>query len=137
MEPNYSTKTQASVRSGRLNLLPSMRNDQCTLVRPSLQTTGYTHDRGAIDSGASLHDEGERSEGLPYGSGTFTNDVRGSHGTDTDPFSGPAEPVQYPEGCDSPSDRSWYLIGHADGVMKVHANMMPMIDQVIEKASRC
>lgn len=87
MEPNYSTEIETSIRSRRINLLPSMRYDQCTLVRPSVQKSVNTHDRGAIHSGASLHDEGERLRRVSSGSGAFTNDVRGSDGIDRDAFS--------------------------------------------------
>lgn len=130
------TETQEALRSGRINLLPSMRNDQCTLVWPSAQETPYKHGSGAIDSGASLHDESERPRRMPSGSGTFSNDVRGDNGTFDDPFSGPAEPVVYPEGCESSEARTWYLIGRSEGMEQQFKNLLPAIDQAIEIAMR-
>ena len=51
-------------------------------------------------------------------------------------FSGPAEPVVYPEGCESSEARTWYLIGRSEGMEQQFKNLLPAIDQAIEIAMR-
>lgn len=61
-----------------------------------------------------------------------------SDGDEFDPFADwqNSPPVKYPEGCETPSDKTWYLIGRSHGKEEQFTAMMPVIEEIIEKVSR-
>jgi hypothetical protein len=47
------------------------------------------------------------------------------------------EPMQFPEDCNHPEARMWYSRGRTDKMLEMHEAIMPMVEKVIEKASKC
>jgi len=95
------------------------------------ETQIYNHGARPSGSGTALSE-------VPRDGGTFGTRTDDGNDPEFDPFADwqNSPPVVYPEGCDHPSDKVWYLIGRSHGKEEQFAALMPVIEEIIERVSK-
>ena len=125
----------------RPRVLLELRQPQCSYLRPSDETRLDTYTGRTGNGGDSLFSNAGRVGRLPLEDreAGASGELRHSDEPDSfDPFADwqNSPPVVYPEGCEHPSDRVWYLIGRSHGKEEQFAALMPVIEEIIERVSK-